>query len=185
VLDHRRDGAAGLISMFGVRYTTARHTAAAAIDAVFADRGVPSPPPSETATRPVIGGEIGRRDRFVAGALGQAQGLPRDVVERLALTYGTRYTAVAELLCRDRSLASPLGERCGVTRGEILHATLHESAATLSDAVIRRTEAGSAGHPGDDALASAAAVMAAPLGWNASRVAREIEVTRAFYDING
>ncbi len=43
-------------------------------------------------------------------------------------------------------------------RGEILHAVEHEAAITLADAVIRRTEAGSAGHPGDDALAAAAAV---------------------------
>ena len=31
VVDHTSDGAAGLVSMFGVRYTTARHTAARAV----------------------------------------------------------------------------------------------------------------------------------------------------------
>ncbi len=83
------------------------------------------------------------------------------------------------------ALAAPLGAACAVTGAEILHAVEHESAITLADAVIRRTEAGSAGHPGDDALAAAAAVMAAALGWDASRVAKEIEKTSAFYAIPG
>ena len=39
VVDHRRHGLAGLVSVFGVRYTTARHTAEQAVDAVFRSMG--------------------------------------------------------------------------------------------------------------------------------------------------
>jgi glycerol-3-phosphate dehydrogenase len=53
----------------------------------------------------------------------------------------------------------------------------------LSDALIRRTEAGSAGHPGRDAIASAAAAMARELSWNDRRVADEIAETAAFYQL--
>ena len=35
VVDHSKHGLPGLVSMFGVRYTTARHTAQEAVDAVF------------------------------------------------------------------------------------------------------------------------------------------------------
>jgi glycerol-3-phosphate dehydrogenase len=184
VLDHRRDGAAGLISMFGVRYTTARHTAAVAIDAVFADRGV-EPPPCTTDTTPVAGGDVGSTELLLADAIGHEGAATRDVVTRLALTYGTRYRVPLDRLQREPALAAPLGKTCSVTRGEILHAVEHEAAITLADAVIRRTEAGSAGHPGDDALAAAAAVMAAALGWDAARVAQEIANTSAFYAIAG
>ncbi len=41
VVDHKRDKLPGLISMFGVRYTTARDTAARAVDAVFRASGDP------------------------------------------------------------------------------------------------------------------------------------------------
>ena len=182
VLDHRRDGAAGLISMFGVRYTTARQTAATAIDAVFADRGV-EPPRCTTEVTPVAGGDIGSTELLLADAIGHEGHTPRGVVTRLALTYGAGYRPLLDRMHSQPALAAPLGAACAVTGAEILHAVEHESAITLADAVIRRTEAGSAGHPGDDALAAAAAVMAAALGWDASRVAKEIEKTAAFYAI--
>jgi glycerol-3-phosphate dehydrogenase len=184
VVDHRRDGAPGLISMFGVRYTTARHTAAAAIDAVFADRGVAAPPPSATEVTPVIGGDIGRREQLVDGAARASRSIPREVLTRLALTYGNKYGALVNRMEADPTLIASLGARCAVTRGEILHAVEHESAIALTDAVIRRTEAGSAGHPGDDALASAADVLARALGGDAARVTREIAETSAFYAIS-
>ena len=111
--------------------------------------------------------------------------MSRDVVTRLALTYGTGYRTLLDRMQREPSMAAPLGTACAVTGAEIRHAVEHESAMTLADAIIRRTEAGSAGHPGDDALAAAAAVMAAALGWDAARVATEIEKTSAFYAIPG
>lgn len=181
VVDHRQDGLAGLTSMFGVRYTTARHTAARAVDTVFHDRGTTAPPPARTDEVPVVGGDIADKERFLADAAGRAGAIPRDVVTRLALTYGTRYRAVLERLGTEPSLAAPLGTQCPVTRGEILHAVRAECAVTLADAVIRRTEAGSAGHPGDDALASAADVVGQELGWDRARVAREIAATAEFY----
>ena len=170
--------------MFGVRYTTARHTAASAIDAVLADRGTGTPA-SATAVTPVRGGDIGTRERLLNQATRASASIPRDVLMRLALTYGTSYGALVDRMEADPSLAAPLGARCAVTRGEIRHAVEHEAAIHLADAVIRRTEAGSAGHPGDDALASAAEVMANALGWDTQRVGSEIAATSAFYAIPG
>ena len=168
--------------MFGVRYTTARHTAATAIDAVFADRGTGTPA-CATGMTPVSGGHIGTRELLLNQATRASASIPRDVLMRLALTYGTAYRVLVERIEADPALAAPLGTRCAVTRGEIRHAVEHEAAIRLADAVIRRTEAGSAGHPGDDALASAAEVMAEPLGWDAARVESEIAATSAFYAI--
>jgi glycerol-3-phosphate dehydrogenase len=51
----------------------------------------------------------------------------------------------------------------------------------LSDAVIRRTEAGSAGHPGPDVVSNAARIMAEELGWNADRTREEIADVESFY----
>jgi glycerol-3-phosphate dehydrogenase len=47
--------------------------------------------------------------------------------------------------------------------------------------VFRRTDLGTAGHPGEPALRGCAALMAAELGWDASRVQRELaEVGKVF-----
>jgi glycerol-3-phosphate dehydrogenase len=58
-------------------------------------------------------------------------------------------------------------------------------AVHLADALIRRTDAGSAGHPGGDAVRAAAEVMAAELGWDARRVREEIDAVDRFYRIPG
>ena len=54
-------------------------------------------------------------------------------------------------------------------------------ALKLGDAVIRRTEAGAAGHPGSDALERAAAIMGRALGWDDWRLRNEVAEVEAFY----
>jgi glycerol-3-phosphate dehydrogenase len=54
-------------------------------------------------------------------------------------------------------------------------------AVRLSDAVLRRTEAGSAGHPGAAALHAAAQVMGDELGWTPGDRTREVEDVERVY----
>jgi glycerol-3-phosphate dehydrogenase len=185
VVDHASDGAPGLVSMFGVRYTTARHTAARAVDAVFRSRGSEKPPRCRTDRMAVVGGNIENKETFLRSVLlREADGVPREVLRRLALTYGTRYEAVLELVKTDAALAEPLGPRCDVTAAEFVHAVRQESAISLTDALIRRTEAGSAGHPGPDAVNRAGALIAQELRWTPDRLRREIEAVDHFYQLH-
>jgi glycerol-3-phosphate dehydrogenase len=78
----------------------------------------------------------------------------------------------------------PSATDCRVTAAEVLHAVRHEMAVKLSDAVLRRTEAGSAGHPGGAALQTAAALMGDALGWDERRRRSEIAETEKFYEID-
>ena len=112
-------------------------------------------------------------------------GAGESLLNRLALTYGTRYPEVLDLLNEDPSLGQPLGTHCSVTGAEILYATRRECALSLPDALIRRTEAGSAGHPGADAVSRASAIMARELGWDDRRSLREIDAVTAFYRLGG
>jgi glycerol-3-phosphate dehydrogenase len=182
VIDHARDGIQGLVSMFGVRYTTARHTAARAVDAVFRQRRTPQPPPCRTAQTPVAGGAISNKENFLRAVLSRSiDDVSTDTLRRLAVTYGTGYDAVLQVLREDPALALPLGRACAISGAEILYAVRHEAAVRLSDALIRRTEAGSAGHPGTDAIERAGAIMGETLSWDASRLGNEIAEVEAFY----
>jgi glycerol-3-phosphate dehydrogenase len=184
VIDHREHNVHGLVSMFGVRYTTARHTAARAIDTVFKVLGHRDPPACRTAVTPVTGGDIEDKESFVRAAGQHAvHGAPAGAAQRLALTYGTGYQAVLQPMREYLELAEPLGRNCAVTGAEIVHAAQHESAVTLADAFIRRTEAGSAGHPGSDAIERAAYLMARYAGWNQRRAADEIADVESFYEL--
>jgi glycerol-3-phosphate dehydrogenase len=102
----------------------------------------------------------------------------------MALTYGNRYGAVLQI-ARDRSvLARPLGRDCNVSGAELVYAVREESAMTLVDALVRRTEAGSAGHPGADAVARAAEIVSEELGWDDARKQQEITEVERFYALS-
>jgi glycerol-3-phosphate dehydrogenase len=66
---------------------------------------------------------------------------------------------------------------------EVIHAIRAEMACTLGDIVIRRSELGSAGHPGSAVVEAVAAVAGDELGWSADRRASEVAAVDAFYRI--
>ena len=62
-----------------------------------------------------------------------------------------------------------------MTKAEVVHAVRREMAQRLDDVVLRRTELGTAGHPGDRPLKQCAEVMAGELGWNEAHTRNEIQ----------
>ena len=184
VVDHAKHGLPGLVSMFGVRYTTARHTAEEAVDAVFRALGHETPPPCRTAETPLQGGSINRMDSFLrAVAQRDVDGVPPATLTRIATTYGTVYDRVLQMARDIPALAAPLGRGCDVIGAEILYAARTEMALKLADALVRRTEAGAAGHPGADAVERAAAIMARAHGWDEWRTRNEIGEVEAFFKL--
>lgn len=182
VVDHAQHGLPGLVSMFGVRYTTARYTAERAVDAAFRAMGHETPPPCRTAETPLQGGSITRMDSFLkAVMLRDIDGIPPDSLKRIATLYGTGYDQVLQIARDLPDLARPLGRDCQVLGAEILYAARREMALKLSDALIRRTEAGAAGHPGSDAIEQAAAIMAKELEWDEWRMRNEVGEVEAFF----
>jgi glycerol-3-phosphate dehydrogenase len=164
-----------------VRYTTARHTAAEAVDRAFAALGTPRAPACRTDVVPLAGGAIPGVATLIADAVRQHPEIPPSALTRLVRTYGTDYARVLALAEREPALAAPLGDRCEVTALELTYAAREEMALTLADALLRRTEAGSAGHPGADAVSRAADVLAAERGWDPNRRQAEIDDVERLY----
>ena len=110
VVDHGQHGLPGLVSVFGVRYTTARHTAEQAVDAAFRSMGHASPPPCRTAETPLLGGSMNHVDNFLkAVLLRDVEGVPTETLRRIATTYGTGYDRVLQMARDVPALALPLG----------------------------------------------------------------------------
>ena len=182
VVDHGAHGMAGLISVFGVRYTTARRTAEEAVDAVFRVLGHETPPPCRTAETPLAGGSMTHVGNFLkAAVLRDVEGVAPESLRRIAATYGTTYDEVLQIARDIPALARPLGRDCQVLGAEILHAARREMALKLGDALIRRTEAGAAGHPGTDAIERAAAIMARVHGWDEWQTRNEVAEVEGFF----
>ena len=155
----------GLLSIVGVKYTTARDVAEKTVDRVLARLGKPEVP-SRSATTPIVGGEF---ESFAD--LSRSVDLPH-----LAYNYGT--------LARDvLAISDPaaLSDATPVTGAEVRYAVREEMALDLASVVLRRTELGSAGHPGRAALERAAAVMGEELRWSEDRKRAELEVVEEFY----
>jgi len=129
-----------------------------------------------------MGGGIARMDSFLKAAMSRdVDGVPADTLKRIATTYGTGYDRILQIARDMPELRAPLGDHCPVIGAEILYAARHEMAPKLADVLLRRTEAGAAGHPGADAIERAAAIIGAEHGWDASRIASEIGDVQSFF----
>jgi glycerol-3-phosphate dehydrogenase len=165
--------------VLGVRYTTARATAAEAAELVATRLGKPSGSTSPS-LEPIAGGDIPDLQQFEREQLANPRLRPSSAL-RLIGAYGSECAAIIKMLRDSPQLAEPLSPTCPVTRAEIVHAVRTEMALHLTDALVRRSEAGTGGHPGEAAVHAAATIMAEALGWTASRMSEEISAVEAVY----
>jgi glycerol-3-phosphate dehydrogenase len=180
ILRHERDGMPGLLSLIGVKVTTARRAAERAVDAVAGELGA-ARARCRTAARalPHAGiADVEGRLVETLRSLGAAE--DRVLMDHLTGWYGTEASAVAELSVQ-RNLLDRLACDSPVIAGEIAYAAEASCAVRLADAVLRRTALGGAGHPGRSALERAADVMGALRQWTPERRQEEIALVEHRY----
>ena len=169
--DHRAEGLHGLITVLGVKYTTARDVASKALEVVFAQLER-RPPQSRSAHMPLHGGQISNFGVFLKTAISQhAPRFGEPGIRNLVHNYGSAFPNVLRYL--DLEAVQPAG--LALLQAETRHAVHEEMACTLADVVLRRTELGSAGRPGMAALLTAARTMAIELEWDEAHLGRELE----------
>ncbi len=173
--DHSQARLPGLISVAGVKYTTARDVAQKVVNRVFKLWGQ-KPPKSVSASTPVYGGNIEQFDTFLAGAIAKAPyGLTEQTMHRLVYNYGSTYPNVLKYLNQNSQEHHRHIDDLEVLKAEVIHGVREEMAQKLTDVVFRRTELGSAGHPGDEVLNICAQTMGTELGWSLPRIKQELQ----------
>ena len=174
LIDHAREqNIEGLVTLIGIRYTTARGDAARAIDMLAAKLGKGTKR-APTDTTPVYGGDIPDFERLVEEATrNQSLGLSADVMRALVHNYGTEYASVLRYAEQDPLLAETLGDS-SVLKAEVVHVVRGEMAMNLSDVVFQRTDLATGGNPGRDALENCARLIGDEFGWNPARIEQEI-----------
>ena len=182
IIDHGRDGAEGLVSVVGVKWTTARHVAEQAVSLVAAKRATAAGP-SLSARTPLHGGDIDNFGGFLSDTLRQRPlGLAERSLDQLVRGHGSDLGAVLRLAEQRPDLAKTVSHTSAVLRAQVVHTVRNEMALTLDDVVLRRTELASTGHPGAKALQAVAQLMADDLGWNAQTIGREVAATERALD---
>jgi glycerol-3-phosphate dehydrogenase len=181
VIDHSTEhGLEGLISVIGVRYTTARGVAENAVDLVFKKFGKKAPR-SITAETPIWGGRMERFSEFLGQSIPQfPKGFGHAIASNMMHNYGSEWKGVMRYADGDPGLAETVGGT-SVIKAEVVHAVREEMALKLADVVLRRTDMGNAGYPGRAALNQCAELMGRELRWDAGRVESEISETEKLF----
>jgi len=165
--DHRQQGIEGLVTVIGIRYTTARGDSARALDLLLAQ--LPSPPArAATESTPLVGGDIpdfAALERAARAHVGDAASAR--MLAQWLRNYGTEYRELAQLARLDGQAAPLAGS--DTARAQVTYAVREEMAVHLEDVILRRTELGSGSHPGGAAIAQSAALMQPLLGWSQAR----------------
>lgn len=178
--DHATEGADGLLTIAGTKYTTARAVAERVTDAVLSKLGQ-APVASKTASTILPGGDVPDVGLAIANARREHdEGLPTDTIPHLIAAYGSKFRDVLDLADRPE-LRKRIVKGSPVIGAELVLAAKREMAITLADAMIRRTPVGALGDPGDEAIARAAAIVAAELQWSDARTQSEIAAVQKFY----
>jgi glycerol-3-phosphate dehydrogenase len=136
--------APGVLAIVGGKWTTYRVMARDLVDTVLAESGR-QPRPCRTHVLPLVG------------------------------SAGETEAGVAALAAEDPSLAQPLADAAGYTRAQVAYACTDEGAARLSDVIDRRLRLGmNLDAVPESTVRAVAEVMAPVLGWDESRIEREV-----------
>ena len=181
LIDHdRKHRVKGLITLIGVRATTARGMAGKAVDLIFRKMGRRSPG-SKTETIPIFGGQIDHFDDYLGQVQGRRPyGLENGVLDALIHNYGCEYARVLKYIDERPDLGHRVADTM-VLKAEIVHAIREEMAEKLGDVIFRRTDLGTGRHPGEDALLECARLMASELGWDEAREKKEADEARKYF----
>ncbi len=180
--DHEReDGVGGLVTVVGVKYTTARAVAEKTVNLLF--RKLKRDPRKSVSCRtPLAGGDIDRFSHFLDRVLASSPyALGPEPLSHLVRHYGSEYPAVLRLLERMPEWGKLVPGSDRVIAAEVVHAVRHEMAVTLSDVIRRRTDLGAGMHPGQECLVFCAALMARELGWDDGKVDHELRTAASAY----
>lgn len=183
ILDHASEGAAGAVTVVGVKYTTARGVAHRAID-VVARRLGRRLPASRTAIATLPGAGIADHEALaIEAARALRFDVPPATITHLIHLYADGAPAIIRVMHEREDLRAQLDASVDTLGAEVVHVIRHEMALRLADIVVRRTALGSAALPPRVALENAARIAAQELGWDDRRIAEEIAAVEAIYRI--
>ncbi len=130
---HRIVEDAGLLTVFGGKYTTYRAVAEEVGNRLFPGTK------SSTRTAPLPGGEAGPLERYRRGREASLADLTDTELERLFSRYGCRLERVRELARAEPELAAPLSDGTAEQRAEVVYGIASEHVIYPEDFLARRT----------------------------------------------
>jgi len=167
LIDHaQKHNLEGLVTLIGLRATTARGMAQSAMDMIMRKMKRKSPR-CQTETTPIYGGDIKSIGDIPAG-------ISPESFEAMRHHYGSKIFDVLKYCDEDKDWINCIGET-PVLKAEVVHGIREEMAQKLTDVVFRSTDLGVAQIPGDDVIQVCADIMSEELGWSSEEKEKEIK----------
>jgi glycerol-3-phosphate dehydrogenase len=164
----------------GVRATTARGKAEKAVDLILEKMGKRMPK-SKTSATPIYGGQMDCFDDFLNRAIEKSpSSLSSKEMRPLIHNYGSKYQEVLKYINENPLWVETVGDST-IIKAEVIYAVREEMAQKLEDIVFRRTDLGTGGDPGEEALNTCAELVAEELGWDDEKTQTELEEVRATF----
>jgi glycerol-3-phosphate dehydrogenase len=173
VIDHTKDGMRGLLSIVGVKWTTACAVGARA--AALACQLLRRP---EQPTRPQTLEDGGSPIRRTQGSEAAPE-LEPSVLEHLDDIYGPQGNQVIPLLREDPMFMARVVPDLPVIMGQVVYAVRDEMALHLRDVVLRRLPLYLSHELDHTALFACASAMARELRWSRSEMMTEVQEVEA------
>lgn len=175
IQDYQQAGFKSLISVTGVKYTTARNVAIHAVDAAVSMLGTIAKP-SQSAHQPLHGGNIENLSDFLEEGRHTLDAIAdKPSINHFLYSYGTAYPSVCQHLEQD---SQPLSSQ-NLLKAQVAYALEEEMAQTLSDVVFRRTGIGAAGMPMEAELQTCVEAMKTKLLWEESKAQQELKEVKS------
>jgi glycerol-3-phosphate dehydrogenase len=169
--DHRRDGAAGLISLIGGKLTTG---ASAGRDVVRM-LGVSIPEPVNVFAPPALEAGLDSTMRQWAHLVAAKAGIPENCAQVVAEWHGRHALAVAHAASHDERLRESICSHSCHLVAEAVEAVAHECAITLGDILLRRVPVALGPCWSEACSREAAEKIGVALGWDRGRIGQELE----------
>ena len=170
---HQEPGIQNFVSICGGKLTTARALAEKLVERIATRLGAPLRNAEVSRTTPLPGGKTGPFQEFVRKAVDQAGrdfGIAAPTAERIARTYGSRWSQVLEPLRETAALAEPLAGNPSLLAAEVHFAIRQEMAANVEDFLVRRSGLNwLAACTMRDAPPAVAGILGRELGWGRER----------------
>ncbi|OGN92742.1 MAG: hypothetical protein A2Z75_08490 [Chloroflexi bacterium RBG_13_50_10] len=177
VLDHKsRDGIEGLVSVLGGKITAYRAVARDVVDMVCRKLGVEAKCITDEVPLP---GAPAVPDKKVAKAAKES-GLSVETVRHLAALYGSRLSQVLKLVENNKRGGQRLCPHTPDILAQVEHSVKEESALTVADFLLRRSNVGLMSCQGLDAVDAVAQEMGRLLKWSQAEQRRQVEDYRAW-----
>jgi glycerol-3-phosphate dehydrogenase len=171
IVDHARTGTPGLITVLGGKITAHRGIAQETVDLVCRKMGITADCFTHKMALP--GAPAVSAADVKAAALEYK--LAETTVGHVVSIYGSQFRKILEIARTERRLAEPICAGYPDIQVQIKWSVENESALTISDFMLRRSQMAYAADRGIRAVEAVARAMAGYLGWNEAERKQQIE----------